>query len=210
MTLDWLAKIIGEAYTEEMDAQAAQEIGKRTVSREDFNKTKRDADTYKKQVGERDVTIADLQNASGNAADLQQKLDKQKADYDQQINRIKVEYAAREALQKAGAKNVKAALALIQDKLNEATLGEGDTVEGLEDWIKELTEGADSAFLFEAKESGPAKLNGAQPADPGNKKGVGTGSESYEADLAEARKNGDMAAVSAIKRKAAAEGIILM
>ena len=49
MTLDWLAKIIGEAYTEEMDAQAAQEIGKRTVSREDFNKTKRDADTYSKE-----------------------------------------------------------------------------------------------------------------------------------------------------------------
>ena len=200
MTLDWLAKIIGEAYTEEMDAQAAQEIGKRTVSREDFNKTKKDADTYKKQVGERDITIADLQNASGNAADLQQKLDKQKADYDQQINRIKVEYA----------KNVKAALALIQDKLNEATLGEGETVEGLEDWIKELTEGADSAFLFEAKEAGPAKLNGAQPANPGNKKDAGTGSESYEAELAEARKNNDMAAVSAIKRKAAAEGIILM
>lgn len=210
MTLDWLAKIIGEAYTEEMDAQAAQEIGKRTVSREDFNKTKRDADTYKKQVGERDTTIADLQNASGDAAALQQKIDQQKENYEQQINKIKIEYAAREALQKAGAKNVKAALALIQDKLNEATLGEGDKVEGLEDWIKELTEGADSAFLFEAKEAGPAKLNGAQPVDPGNKKAAGTGSESYEADLAEARKNGDMAAVSAIKRKAAAEGIILM
>ena len=40
MTLDWLAKIIGEAYTEEMDAQAAQEIGKRMVSRKDYNKRK--------------------------------------------------------------------------------------------------------------------------------------------------------------------------
>lgn len=38
--LTWLKEIIGDAYTEEMDAAVSKKIGELFVSREDFNTVK--------------------------------------------------------------------------------------------------------------------------------------------------------------------------
>ena len=38
MKLQWLKEILGEAYTEEMDAKVSAALGERFVSRQDFNK----------------------------------------------------------------------------------------------------------------------------------------------------------------------------
>lgn len=70
--LDWLKKILGDTYTEDIDKKVSDEIGKQFVSRSDFNtlnETKKTlentVDTLKQQNGDNEAlqnTIKDHEN----------------------------------------------------------------------------------------------------------------------------------------------------
>lgn len=77
-------------------------------------------------------------------------LEVQRAEYEQKIEKMKLDFAVETALLKAGARNVRAAAALLdRDKI---TIGENGEAVGLDEQVGMLKEGEDTAFLFE-KES---------------------------------------------------------
>lgn len=209
MALEWLKEILGDAYTEEIDTKVSQKVGKDFVARKDFNEQKKAADTLRVEIATKDATIKQLQDGAGDVGSLQEQLTAKDAAHKQELDALKMQFAAKTALGEAGARNTTAAMALLAEFMETAKLNDDGSVEGLEQKIKELTEGESTAFLFQKKESGPAQINGAHPAEPGNTKSQ-TEPTDFEARLVEARKNGNLAGVSAIKREAAEKGIILM
>ena len=69
----------------------------------------------------------------------------------------------------AKAKNNTAVKALLVDFIGKAELAEDGTVKGLDDEVKKLVEGKDTAFLFE-KSTG-TKFKGAKSAEKGDPNG---------------------------------------
>lgn len=111
------------------------------------------------------------QNTSGSSEEFRLEVERLKekiVDYEEEIKRLNLQNAVDEGLLKAGAKNVKAARALIDfDGLKEGKNGE---IEGLDGQIEELVAGEDTGFLFE-KRGAKKGLKGMKPAYSGGKSG---------------------------------------
>ena len=60
MKLLWLKEIIGDAYTEDMDAAACQAIGKDFVARADFNAKNTRVKELEAQVGQLQRLVTEL------------------------------------------------------------------------------------------------------------------------------------------------------
>ena len=82
MKLQWLKEILGEAYTEEMDAKVSAALGERFVSRQDFNdkNTKlKEAETQVAQLTEtvknRDNQLETLKKSAGDNEDLKKQIE---------------------------------------------------------------------------------------------------------------------------------------
>ena len=73
--LDWLKEILGDGYSEEIERKVSKKIGDLFVSRADFNTQKTDLDAARVKITEHEGTIASLQAAQVNAADLQKTVD---------------------------------------------------------------------------------------------------------------------------------------
>lgn len=210
MALEWLKGILGDAYSDEIDSKVSQEVGKGFVSRKDFNDQKKAADDLRAQITDRDTQIKALQDSSGDLGVLQKQLDDQKKAHEKEINALKMQFATEKALADAGARNTTAAMALLAEFMKTAKLNDDGSVEGLDQKIKELTEGEGTSFLFQKKEPQQTTINGAHPATPGNQKGAADDTSDYSTRLAAAKESGDLAAISHIKREAAAKGISLL
>jgi len=210
MALEWLKGILGEGYTDDIDAKISQEIGKAFVAKKDFNDKKATADNLQKLLDERDGTIKSLQESSGDVGALQKQLADQAAAHQQQITQMKIEFIERQKLIEAGVRNVDIGMALLakfnktNPKLNETE----DDVEGLEQAIKGLREAEQTSYEFNVTEGAAPKINGAHPSEPGNTKDPNAPND-FESRLAEAKKSGDLAQISYVKRTAAEKGIIL-
>lgn len=75
MKFDWLKEIVGENYTEEMDAKAASAIGTRFVAKADFEKTNNAKKAAEEQLKERDNQIEQLQKDLEGGADYKAQLE---------------------------------------------------------------------------------------------------------------------------------------
>ncbi len=129
---------------------------------DEVNEAKKKAEAI---VAERDKQLEALKKTSGDAEALKTEIaklqdenkaaaDKYKAD----VKALLVNSIVERDLFKAGARNIKAAKALLTD-LDKAEL-DGDNVKGLADQIKKLQEDEGSKFLFEDK---GAQLKGFVP-----------------------------------------------
>lgn len=114
-----------------------------------------------------------LQKETGDAADLRDKIKsledaakESQKQHDAEIRTLKVDNAVNSALLGSGARNVKAAKALLN--LDKAELAEDGTVKGLADQIKTLQTAEDSKFLFG---SSTPKLKGAKAGESGDDDG---------------------------------------
>lgn len=214
--LDWLKTILGDAYTDDIDKQVSQEIGKGFVSRVDFNAKNETVKKLEGQIADRDKQLEDLKKSAGSTdalkdeiAKLQEQNKNDKAKYDAEIASIKLNNAVETALTAAGAKNNTAVKALLAEFLKDAKTDEEGNVKGLDAAIKELAGAEGTSFLFkEAKNTG-GSLSGMQPGDPGGK-ASSSSQDDYASRLSEARKSGNTAAAVAIKREAAENGVFLM
>lgn len=212
---EWLKTILGDAYTEEIDKRISEEIGKSFVSRADFNevstakkKLEGDIKTRDKQLEELQASTGDVNTLKQTIANLQTQNKQDKDKYEADLAKIRIDNAVESALVAAGAKNVTAAKALLDNFLSDAKLEDDGTVKGLSAEIETLIKGEGTSFLFEtAKGNSQPGFKGMTPGNPG---GNPTGADSYEARLAEARKAGNTPAAVAIKREAADNGIFLM
>lgn len=93
---------------------------------------------------------------------LETDIEATKTEYENKLKQMQIDSAVEKSLMMAKAKNVKAVKALLD--LEKAEI-ENDTVKGLDDQIKKLTEAEDTKFLFETMSTSKPKFKGVTPPD---------------------------------------------
>lgn len=171
---EWLKTILGDAYTEEIEKQIAQEIGKAFVAKKDFDAKNEELKQHKKTVADRDKQLDDLKGATGDVEalkkqieDLQAQNKSEKEAHEAELTGIRINTAVEAALTKARAKNLTAVKALLAEFLSDAKLAEDGTVKGLQREIDDLVKGESTAFLFESSQPKQPDIVGMQPGSPG-------------------------------------------
>ena len=139
MKLLWLKEIIGDAYTEDMDAAACQAIGKDFVARADFNAKNTRVKELEAQVGQLEEAakghakqLEELKKSAGDNEELTRKIGEleqqnkdQKATYDKELATVKLTAAVDAELTAAGSKNNIAVRAMLADFLKDAKVVDG-------------------------------------------------------------------------------------
>ena len=139
MKLQWMKDILGDAYTDEMDAKVSAALGERFVARADFNEKTgkvKELETQVTQLNEgiktRDKQLEDLKKSAGDNAELQKQIDTltqqnkdQKAAYDKELATVKLTAAVDAELTAAGSKNNIAVRAMLADFLKDAKVVDG-------------------------------------------------------------------------------------
>ena len=166
-------KLMEWGLTEEQANKVMEGLNGSFVTKSRFNEVNEENKTLKAQVSERDGQIETLKKSAGDNTELQnqitalQEANKQKdKDHANEIKALKISNAVDVALTGAKAKNNTAVKALLVDFIGKAELAEDGTVKGLDDEVKKLVEGKDTAFLFE-KSTG-TKFKGAKSAEKGD------------------------------------------
>ncbi len=203
MKLQWLKEILGEAYTEEMDAKVSAALGERFVSRQDFNdkNTKlKEAETQVVQLTEtvknRDSQLETLKKSAGDNEDLKKQIEDltaqnkaDKAAHDKELATVKLMAAVEAELTAAGSKNNTAVKAVLADFLKDATITDGKVsskVNGetvtLAAQVEALKKDTATDFLFGAV----SKYQGWKPGEGGDRGGdPGAGKKPSDMSYAE-------------------------
>lgn len=182
--LEWLKNILGDGYTDEVDAKVSAEIGKNFVSKADFNQVNTAKKKAEDDVKARDQQLEDLKKSTGDAAALQEQittLQNQNAEakktYEAELARVRLDGAVEAALTAAGAKNNTAVKALLADFLKDAKLDDSGAVKGLAAEIDTLAKANATAFLFNTTDGNAQQFKGMQPGAAGGKTPPATGKE---------------------------------
>lgn len=159
--------------TEEQATKVMEGLNGSFVTKARFNEVNTELTKAKAAITERDGQLEALKKSTGDTETLQNQIaqlqaDNKKKDEDHaaELKALKIGNAVDLALNGAKAKNNTAVKALLVDFIGKADLAEDGTVKGLDDEIKKLVEGKDTAFLFE--KSG-TKFKGAKSAEKGDK-----------------------------------------
>ena len=214
MKLLWLKEIIGDAYTEDMDAAACQAIGKDFVARADFNAKNTRVKELEAQVGQLEEAakghakqleeaakghakqLEELKKSAGDNEELTRKIGEleqqnkaDKAAYEKELATIRLTAAVDAELTAAGAKNNTAVRALLADYLKDAKIEDGKVV------AKVNNESITLAAKIEAMKkdantdflfgSTGAKLTGWKPGDPDTGRKPGEGKKPSEMSYSE-------------------------
>jgi hypothetical protein len=203
MALEWLKPILGEGYTDALDTQIAQEIGKGFVARADFNAKNEELKLARGQLqtveGQLDTLKAEGAEVSAKITALQEQNRQDKAAHDAEIARIRLDAAVDKALTDAGAKNNTAAKALLANFLKDAKAEDDGTVRGLSAEIETLAKAEGTAFMFKTAEAPPV-IKGMKPGEAadgaqhvGDANPFATASLDLEAQAKLYKENPDMA-----------------
>lgn len=182
--LEWLKNILGDGYTDEVDAKVSAEIGKNFVSKADFNQVNTAKKKAEDDVKARDQQLEDLKKSTGDAAALQEQittLQNQNAEakktYEAELARVRLDGAVEAALTAAGAKNNTAVKALLADFLKDAKPDDSGAVKGLAAEIDTLAKADATAFLFNTTDGNAQQFKGMQPGAAGGKTPPAAGKE---------------------------------
>jgi hypothetical protein len=143
---------LADERTDNLVKLIALEIGRATVPKDEFNAKSEKIRALQEQLGQRDVSITNLQKSAGSAdslskqlATLQKKYDVDVKNLRENIELLKFNYALDLALISAGSRQTKAVKALLNiEKLN---YSEKYGIEGLDDQLKKLK--ATDGYLFD-------------------------------------------------------------
>lgn len=205
MKLEWLKKIVGDAYTEEMDAEVCKALGERFVSRADFNAKNTRVTELETQVGRLEeqakthaADLAGLKKLTGDnealtkkIGELEEQAKTDKANYEKELAQVKLLSAVDAELTAAGSRNNTAVRAVLADFLAKARIVDGKVtgkVGGesvtLAARIEEMKKDASTDFMF-----GAVTREGWKPGEAGDGGGNPGGgkkpSEMSYAELAE-------------------------
>lgn len=165
-------KLMEWGLTEEQANKVMEGLNGSFVTKARFNEINTELSAAKKTIGERDAQLEALKKASGDTKALQDQItqlqaDNKKKDDDHaaELKALKIGNAVELALTGAKAKNTTAVKALLADFIAKAELAEDGTVKGLDDEIKKLVEGKDTAFLFDKTGT---KFKGVKSAEKGD------------------------------------------
>lgn len=171
-------KLLEWGLTEEQATKVMEGLNGSFVTKARFNEVNTELTTAKNTIKERDTQLETLKKASGDTKALQDQItqlqaDNKKKDTDHaaELKNLKISNAVELALTGAKAKNNTAVKALLVDFIGKAELAEDGTVKGLDDEVKKLVEGKDTAFLFDKTGT---KFKGAKSAEKGDKGDEGT------------------------------------
>ena len=166
-------KLLEWGLTEEQATKVMEGLNGSFVTKARFNEVNTELTAAKNTIKERDTQLETLKKASGDTKDqitqLQADNKKKDTDHAAELKNLKISNAVELALTGAKAKNNTAVKALLVDFIGKAELAEDGTVKGLDDEVKKLVEGKDTAFLFE-KSTG-TKFKGAKSAEKGDPNG---------------------------------------
>ena len=164
-------KLLEWGLTEEQAAKVMEGLNGSFVTKARFNEVNTELTTAKNTIKERDTQLETLKKASGDTKALQDQITQLQADnkkkdtnHAAELKNLKISNAVELALTGAKAKNNTAVKALLVDFIGKAELAEDGTVKGLDDEVKKLVEGKDTAFLFDTK-APDKKFKGAKPGE---------------------------------------------
>lgn len=164
-------KLLEWGLTEEQANKVMEGLNGSFVTKSRFNEVNTELTNAKNTIKERDTQLETLKKASGDTKALQDQItqlqaDNKKKDTDHaaELKNLKISNAVELALTGAKAKNNTAVKALLVDFIGKAELAEDGTVKGLDDEVKKLVEGKDTAFLFDTK-APDKKFKGAKPGE---------------------------------------------
>lgn len=167
-------KLLEWGLTEEQAAKVMEGLNGSFVTKARFNEVNTELTAAKNTIKERDTQLETLKKASGDTKALQDQITqlqadnkKKDADHAAELKNLKISNAVELALTGAKAKNNTAVKALLVDFIGKAELAEDGTVKGLDDEVKKLVEGKDTAFLFDTK-APDKKFKGAKPGEKGD------------------------------------------
>lgn len=142
--------------TEEQANKVMEGLNGAFVTKSRFNEVNTELSAAKQTISERDIQLEELKKASGDTKALQDQIsqlqaDNKKKDEDHaaELKTLRIGNAVDMALTGAKAKNNTAVKALMADSLSKAELADDGTVKGLDDEVKRLADGQDTAFLFD-------------------------------------------------------------
>lgn len=202
MKLLWLKEIIGEAYTEEMDAAACQAIGKDFVARADFNvkntrvkeleaqvgQLEEAAKGHAKQLEELKKSAGDNEELTRKIGELEQQAKADRANYEKELATVRLSSAVDAELTAAGAKNTVAVKAVLADYLKDAKIVDGKVVAKVGDEsitlaakVEALKKDASTDFLF----GSAPKYEGWKPGESGDGRKPGEGKKPSEMSYSE-------------------------
>ena len=163
-------KLLEWGLTEEQASKVMEGLNGSFVTKARFNEINTELKKANDTIKERDTQLETLQKSTGDVnalkkqiTDLQADNASQKKTHDAEMTALKVANAVDMALTTAKAKNNIAVKALLADFISKAELAEDGTVKGLDDEVKKLVEGKETAFLFD-KAAGK-KFKGAKSAE---------------------------------------------
>lgn len=139
MKLQWIKDILGDAYTEEMDAKVSAALGERFVSRADFNAKNARVTELETQVGQLEeqakthaADLAGLKKLTGDnealtkkIGELEEQAKADKAAHEKELAQIKLLSAVDAELTAAGSRNNTAVRAVLADFLTGARIVDG-------------------------------------------------------------------------------------
>lgn len=139
MKFQWIKDILGDAYTEELDAKVSAALGERFVSRADFNAKNTRVTELETQVGRLEeqakthaADLAGLKKLTGDNEALTKKLGEleeqaktDKAAYEKELAQVKLLSAVDAELTAAGSRNNTAVRAILADFLAGAKVVDG-------------------------------------------------------------------------------------
>lgn len=205
MKLQWIKDILGDAYTDELDAKVSAALGERFVSRADFNAKNTRVTELETQVGQLEeqakthaTSLAELKKLTGDnealtkkIGELEEQAKTDKAAYEKELAQVKLLAAVDAELTASGSKNNTAVRAILADFLAGAKVVDGKVtgkVGGenvtLAARIEALKKDATTDFMF-----GTVTREGWKPGEGGDSSGKPAGgkkpSEMSYAELAE-------------------------
>lgn len=176
-------KLMEWGLTEEQANKVMEGLNGSFVTKARFNEVNTELTKAKATITERDGQLEALKKSGADATALQEQITqlqadnkKKDADHAAELKALKISNAVELALTGAKAKNTTAVKALLADFIAKAELAEDGTVKGLDDEVKKLVEGKDTAFLFD--KATEKKFKGAKSAEKGD--GGGDGSMTLE------------------------------
>lgn len=151
-------------------AEASAEELKGFIPKSRFDEVNEQKKKLEEDIKTRDKQLEELKKLDAEGLKVQiEKLQEEnkaaKEKYDAELKQIQLDNAVEKALIGAKAKNIKAVKALLD--LEKIEL-DGESVKGLEDQIKKLTEGEDTKFLFDVAGEKP-NFKGIKPGEKTDK-----------------------------------------
>lgn len=163
--------LIVMGLSEEQAKKVMDSLDGNYVTKSRFNEVNEENKTLKQTVSDRDKQLDDLKKSSGDSGelkkqieDLQKQNEANKAAYEKEMAKLKLDNAVETALAAAGAKNVKAVRSLFDtEKLK---LDDDGRVDGLEEQISAVKKS--DPYMFAEKEAATPVLRGFQPGASGD------------------------------------------